>query len=71
MERAHRIEIFNLVLDLHRIGIGHFDLRPPNILRCDDGTFKIIDFTLGAFHECKGSADVSAYRFRNNPSYLR
>ena len=63
MEGACRIEIFNLVLNLHRIGIGHFDLRPPNILCCDDGTFKIIDFTLGGFHECTGSADVSGCCF--------
>ena len=56
---GYRIEVFKLVLELHEIGIGHYDLEPRNILRCDDGTFKIIDFTLSEFHECKGSRDVS------------
>ena len=68
IEDNYRIEAFKLVLELHEIGIAHCDLGPENFLRCDDGTFKIIDFTQGRFHECKGIRDVSILCFCNSPS---
>ena len=55
----YRIEVFKSVLELHEIGIAHCDLGPQNFLRCDDGTSKIVDFTLSEIRECKGSRDVS------------
>ncbi|KAL5514714.1 hypothetical protein ACEPAG_2030 [Sanghuangporus baumii] len=54
-----KIEIFESALSLHDIGISHADLEPRNILRSADGSFKIIDFSLSAFHECKANRKVS------------
>lgn len=59
--------MLKLAFELHEIGIGHYDLEPKNILRCDDGTFKIIDFTLSDFHKCKGKKDVSIRDSCGNP----
>ena len=63
-----RIEVFKLVLKFHEIGIAHGDIRPQNFLRCDDGTFKMIDFTVSEFHKCEGKLDVSILYFCNSPS---
>ncbi|OCB89155.1 kinase-like protein [Sanghuangporus baumii] len=54
-----KIEIFESALSLHDIGISHADLEPRNILRSADGSFKIIDFSLSALHECKAIRKVS------------
>ena len=56
-----RIEIFKMLLSLHDIGISHADIDTRNILQSPNGSFKIIDFSLSALHDCEGIRDVSFY----------
>ena len=48
-----RTQVYNLVVDLHRIGIVHRDLEPRNIARVHGGGFRLIDFTESGKHHCK------------------
>ena len=54
-----RRQIFELVSDLHQIGIMHLDLEPRNIVRSPCGSIKIIDFSMAMFHDCPGIKGVS------------
>ena len=46
----YRLEIFNLVYDLHSLGIVHGDLEPRNVVRTDEGKLLLIDFTHSSRH---------------------
>ncbi|KIL63571.1 hypothetical protein M378DRAFT_164244 [Amanita muscaria Koide BX008] len=50
-----RSQVYNLVQDLHRIGIVHGDLEPRNIGRARGGGFCLIDFSESRRHNCKES----------------
>ena len=50
-----RSQVYELVRDLHRIGIIHGDLEPRNIGRTREGGFYLIDFSESRRHKCKGS----------------
>ena len=45
--------MYNLVVDLHRIGIVHGDMEPQNIERVHGGGFRLIDLTESGKHRCK------------------
>jgi tRNA A-37 threonylcarbamoyl transferase component Bud32 len=49
------VQVYNLVVDLHRIGIVHRDLEPWNVARVHGGGFRLIDFTESGKHHCKES----------------
>jgi RIO-like serine/threonine protein kinase len=49
----HRLQIFELVYNLHSLGIVHGDLEPRNVVRTDRGTFLLIDFTESWMHQGK------------------
>ena len=46
--------MFDLVNELHKIGIKHLDLEPRNIVRDPFGSFSIIDFSQARLHVCPG-----------------
>jgi hypothetical protein len=48
-----RTHLYELVRDLHRVGIVHGDLEPRNIARVPEGGFRLIDFSESRKHYCK------------------
>jgi tRNA A-37 threonylcarbamoyl transferase component Bud32 len=49
----HRLQIFELVYNLHSLGIVHGDLEPRNVVRTDGDEFLLIDFTESRMHRSK------------------
>ncbi|KAH9179320.1 kinase-like domain-containing protein [Lactarius sanguifluus] len=45
-------QVYELVRDLHRVGIIHADLEPRNIARVPGGGFHLIDFSESVRHTC-------------------
>ncbi len=53
-------ELLPVVKFIHRCRIIHRDIKPPNIIRADDGRLVLIDF--GAVRECLGGLDEGSYQ---------
>ena len=43
---------------LHQIGIVHGDLEPRNVMKTQDGVYKLIDFSDSAVHKCPETQTV-------------
>ncbi|KAK0465880.1 kinase-like domain-containing protein [Desarmillaria tabescens] len=61
MAQRDKVQIFNMISALHRIGIEHCDLEPRNIVRTADGSYKIIDLSSSSFHDCPGIKELPWY----------
>ncbi|EJD08092.1 uncharacterized protein FOMMEDRAFT_150768 [Fomitiporia mediterranea MF3/22] len=62
-------DLYDALSTLHGLGIYHCDFEPRNVVRCSDGSLKIIDFTSSYFHKCRGDVSIlllSYSRFLTN-----
>lgn len=56
-----RQDLYNSVEMLHGIGVFHGDIMPQNVVKGQDGVYKLIDFSLSAMHKCPERHSVSTY----------
>jgi serine/threonine protein kinase len=49
---SSRVQVYNLAVGLHRIGIAHGDLEPQNVARVRGGGLRLIDFSDSGNHLC-------------------
>lgn len=49
------VQIINAIGHAHKVGVIHRDIKPNNILLCDDGTVKVMDFGLAKVVQEQGS----------------
>lgn len=62
----YTLQLLDVVHFLHSKGIGHFDIKPSNILLTDGGkTIKLIDFGLAAYSNGEDQVEV-----RGTPGYM-
>ncbi|KAG8924394.1 hypothetical protein FRC01_011568 [Tulasnella sp. 417] len=56
-------ELYHAALELHRAGIIHNDIMPPNVTVADDGRVMIIDFDQAEDHECPGEMECAELHY--------
>jgi WD40 repeat protein/tRNA A-37 threonylcarbamoyl transferase component Bud32 len=54
----------------HERGLVHRDLKPDNLIRCSDGTVKILDFGLAALTAERGGGLTEANVVMGTPEYM-
>ncbi|KAH9176767.1 hypothetical protein EDB89DRAFT_2112700 [Lactarius sanguifluus] len=52
LDFSEQTQVYELVRDLHRVGIVHGDLRPRNVARVPGGGFRLINFSGSRRHTC-------------------
>ncbi|EJD08046.1 uncharacterized protein FOMMEDRAFT_150710 [Fomitiporia mediterranea MF3/22] len=67
-----RHKLYNAISALHRLGVYHDDLEPRNVVRCSNGSLKIIDFSSSNLHNCHAESwiGLGSYSDCNNGKQL-
>lgn len=53
-DKTYGSDVYQLVKDLHRIGVVHGDLESRNIGRTHEGGLRLMDFSESVMHVCPG-----------------
>lgn len=63
-------QLLNAIGHAHSVGVIHRDIKPNNILLCDDGTVKVMDFGLAKVAQDHGAQSTVTYAAAGTLYYM-
>jgi len=63
-------QIINAIRHAHKVGVIHRDIKPNNILLCEDGTVKVMDFGLAKVIQEQGAQNTVTHAVAGTLHYM-